>query len=194
MLQVLPHQDSWSDDFRRLQDSLEQLFQSNALAISHIGSTAIVGLVAKPIIDIQVSVRELAVMSSIELLPDSFEHVVENNRDFAPLGYSSDASEWRKHFVHVIRGGKRHAHIHIREVGRANERIALLFRDFLREHSLHRAAYGQLKLQLADVVGHLATESGSGPYVELKDPLIAVILNAAEEWAHSSDWRIADSR
>ena len=194
MLEVLPHQDSWSDDFRRLQDTLEQLFQGNALAISHIGSTAIVGLVAKPIIDIQVSVGELAVMSSIELLPDGFEHVVENNRDFAPLGYSSDASEWRKHFVHVIRGDKRHAHIHIREVGRANERIALLFRDFLREHSLHRAAYGQLKLQLANVVGHLATESGSGPYVELKDPLIAVILNAAEEWAHSSDWRIADSR
>jgi len=133
-------------------------------------------------------------MDCFDSLPDGFEHVTKNNRDFPPLGYSTEDVEWRKHYLSVVRNGKRHAQIHIREAGRANERIALLFRDFLRQHPLHREAYGRLKLQLADVVGHLATESGSGPYVELKDPLITVILHAAEEWASTSGWRVTDAR
>ncbi len=194
MLQVLAHQESWLDDFQELRGSLEGVFQGKALAISHVGSTAISGLVAKPIIDIQVSVEELNVVGSFDSLPDSFHHIVENNLDFPPLGYSGEEADWRKHFLQVMRDGRRYAHIHVREAGRANERIALLFRDFLREHALHKEAYGQLKLQLAEVVGHLATTDGSGPYVQLKDPLIAVILNAAEEWAHASDWNVVDAR
>jgi len=168
MLEVVPHQETWIDEFRRLQATLKETFQDKALAISHIGSTAISGLAAKPIIDIQVSVEELDVLERIKLLPNAFQHIVNN--------------------------GARHAHIHIRQKGRANERIALLFRDFLIHHPLHREAYGQLKLRLAEAVGCLATESGSGPYVELKDPLIAVILSAAEEWSRTSGWSVAEAR
>lgn len=194
MLEVVPHQARWASDFAQLKAELTLGFGEQAIAISHIGSTAIQGLVAKPIIDVQVSVRALEDLRIPKELPEGCRYVPENDQDIPPLGYQQEPSEWRKRFMHVTRLEQRFAHIHIREVGRANERVALLFRDFVSEHLLHREAYGRLKLQLAEVVGHLTSAGGSGPYVELKDPLIAVILTAAEQWATATAWTVERSR
>lgn len=194
MLKVVPHQSVWSEHFDAVAAVLRRVFGTSALAVSHVGSTSITGLAAKPIIDVQVSVQQLEVMDGIGELPDNYRVVPENDRDIPPLGYPESDQQWRKRFIRVDQRNERFAHIHVRVAGCANERIALLFRDFLREHPLHREAYERLKLQLADVVGHLATQGGSGVYVELKDPLIAVILLAAEEWAIASNWSVAQAR
>jgi len=194
MLEVVPHKESWSDSFDVHRKVLREIFKETALAISHIGSTAIADLVAKPIIDIQVSVRTLDEVDQLASLPDGYTFISENTSDLSPIGYTTEVKEWEKRYVHVVREGKRQAQIHIREAGRTNERLALLFRDFVRQHPLHRAAYGQMKLQLVDAVGHLASETSSGPYVELKDPLISVILAAAEEWASATGWSVDHAR
>ena len=83
--------------------------------------------------------------------------------------------------------------MHVREVGKRNQRYALLFRDYLRSNKRARDAYGSFKMQLAEVVGHLSRPGGTGPYLDLKDPMLNLIADAAERWAASTGWYPSES-
>jgi GrpB-like predicted nucleotidyltransferase (UPF0157 family) len=108
--------------------------------IEHIGSTAVPGLDAKPIIDIQIGV----------------ESVDAARRDGVPslealgYGYWADKSH-REHLV-LVRGlppnGPRTHHVHIVSVESADWEC-VLFRDYLRAHPDEAAHYGALKRDLA---------------------------------------------
>jgi GrpB-like predicted nucleotidyltransferase (UPF0157 family) len=67
--------------------------------------------------------------------------------------------------------------------GRANQRYALLFRDYLRAHPATAAAYAELKRRLAQ---HLADPQ---TYPEVKDPAVDLIYFAAEDWAVATHWQ-----
>ncbi len=69
--------------------------------------------------------------------------------------------------------GERRAHIHIRELGRFNQRYALLFRDYLRSSKEVRAEYELLKRRAAQ----LFPDSIDG-YLFLKDP-VTMTYNSA---------------
>jgi GrpB-like predicted nucleotidyltransferase (UPF0157 family) len=79
--------------------------------------------------------------------------------------------------------GERRAHIHIRELGRFNQRYALLFRDYLRSSENVRAEYELLKRQASQ----LFPESIEG-YFSLKDPVLHIIYEAASLWAEKIRW------
>jgi hypothetical protein len=71
-------------------------------------------------------------------------------------------------------------------VGNANGRYALLFRDYLRAHSLAAAACAQVKQALAQ----------HGPFdwdrsYDVKDPVCALLMAGAEDWAAAMGWRTA---
>ena len=53
-IEICAYSDEWPDEFRAIGISMRQALGEVALRIDHIGSTAIAGLAAKPIIDIQV--------------------------------------------------------------------------------------------------------------------------------------------
>ena len=89
---------------------------------------------------------------------------------------------WAKLFFRPREG--RRVHVHVRAVGGANERFALLFRDYLRAHSSAAQAYGRLKLQLARELADPAA------YPDVKDPACDLIWIAAEEWAASIGWTL----
>ena len=71
----------------------------------------------------------------------------------------------------------------MRVQGRANQRYALLFRDFLRTHPATAAAYGELKRQLAQHLADIQT------YTDVKDPAVDLIYFAAEDWAAATGWQ-----
>jgi GrpB-like predicted nucleotidyltransferase (UPF0157 family) len=73
--------------------------------------------------------------------------------------------------------------LHLRVAGRANQRYALLFRDYLRAHPDTAAAYGEFKKRAAS----LPLES-TGEYADLKDPVCDLIYLPAEEWAERTGW------
>jgi GrpB-like predicted nucleotidyltransferase (UPF0157 family) len=73
--------------------------------------------------------------------------------------------------------------LHVRVVGSPNERLALLFRDYLRAHPAAIAAYSEFKRVLADAVG------GLEPYTEVKDPVVDVVVAAAADWASQVEWQ-----
>jgi GrpB-like predicted nucleotidyltransferase (UPF0157 family) len=73
--------------------------------------------------------------------------------------------------------------LHVRVVGSPNERLALLFRDYLREHPAAVAAYAQFKLALAEAVADLDT------YTDIKDPVVDLVIAAARQWASDVRWQ-----
>jgi GrpB-like predicted nucleotidyltransferase (UPF0157 family) len=105
--------------------------------IHHVGSTAVPGLDAKPVIDILAGLGDLATARPcIDLL--------------APLGYlyaPYRASEML--WFCKPHPARRTHHLHLVPVGSARYRDELLFRDYLREHLEARAGYAHLKHDLA---------------------------------------------
>jgi len=60
-----------------------------------------------------------------------YERVAPYARDHLPPGGSSDEADWRKAFF-LLASPERRVHLHVRVAGAANQRYALLFRDYLR--------------------------------------------------------------
>lgn len=191
LIAVLPYQEQWVDEFRCAAAAMRQTLGDEALRIDHIGSTAVKGLAAKSIIDVQVTVLSLDAFSAIapKLETIGYIHRPTADRDRPPPWEVQEAGEWRKAFFRTADGAPRRIHVHIRERDRRNQRYALLFRDYLRSSERAREAYGDFKRQLAEVVGHLSGPGGTGPYLDLKDPMLDLIASAAERWADDTTWK-----
>lgn len=104
-----------------------------AVRIDHIGSTAVPGLAAKDIIDIQVTARKLVPAVEQALASLGYERVTRITHDHLSPGASGPASDWEKWFF-CPPATQRRTNLHVRSEGRPNQRYALLFRDYLRAH------------------------------------------------------------
>ena len=128
----------WAVIARRLAERIRDALGGSALAVEHVGSTAVPGLAAKPIVDLAVGLRDVS--------PEAVEEPL------AELGYQyrGDASDQRGLvFVLDDRPGHRVAHVHVVEYGGAQWGRYLAFRDLLQAHAPARAAYERAKTELA---------------------------------------------
>jgi GrpB-like predicted nucleotidyltransferase (UPF0157 family) len=126
--------------------------------IEHVGSTAVPGLSAKPVIDLMAPVSSLDEAPAVEaaLAPDLWHWM-------APAMDSLSAE--RRIFVQVV-DGQRSAHLHLAISGGRYWHEILLFRDRLREDSALANLYGALKLQLAvDVPNRDAYTAGKSAFI-----------------------------
>jgi GrpB-like predicted nucleotidyltransferase (UPF0157 family) len=124
----------WPDMFDAEAQRLRALLDGVAIRIDHVGSTAVSGLAAKPVIDIQVSVARL--------------HPTEPyQRPMESLGYSYTTTPVA--FFHKPSTWPHTHHVHVREAGSHDEWRMLAFRDWLRVHASDRLAYEALKRALA---------------------------------------------
>ena len=145
---------------KRLREELGDV----ALRIDHIGSTSIVGLAAKPIIDIQVSVA-------------AFEPLDRFRLPLERLGYvfRADNAERTKRYFREAPGTRRE-HIHVRKAGSWGEQFALLFRDYMRVHRTDAAQYAYLKRQLAEQYC-----DNRHAYTDAKNPYIWSVMHRAND-------------
>lgn len=117
------------------------------LRVEHIGSTAVPGLAAKPVVDI------LATVTSLNLVKESLVPALEAQGCdyFWRPTHGDDGPPWYAWFIRRDGHGQRTHHIHIiedtPEFAEHKERI--LFRNHLRAHPETAAAYGELKMRLA---------------------------------------------
>ena len=98
------------------------------------------------------------------------------------VGIDSSSPELRKRFFRE-NPGQRRANIHVRESGRVNQVYPLLFRDYLRDEGTVRAAYEQIKRELAS-----RFPDDSGAYYAIKDPFMDTIYRAAQLWKDAHGW------
>ena len=122
MVKLAEYNPSWNEKFEEEKKNLEELFGSVALSIEHIGSIAVEGLSAKPIIDIAVGVKNL---NDFELVKEKFMEdpysVKEDSTDGEILVRKGNEDN-RTHFIHVM------------ELDSQRYKDTIMFRDYLRHH------------------------------------------------------------
>ncbi len=185
MITIVPYHPHWPAEFQRLAATLRAALGATALRIDHIGSTAVPGLAAKDIIDVQVTVPMLEPETAYTPALQAAGFVLRSGvtRDHRPPGDSEPDSAWAKRLFGAA-PDQRLTNVHVRALGHPNQRYALLFRDYLRAHPQAVAAYAEVKRRLAS-----AFPDQLRVYTEVKDPVCDVILAAAEEWAAATGWQ-----
>jgi GrpB-like predicted nucleotidyltransferase (UPF0157 family) len=168
---VVPYDPQWSELFSQIGRVLRKALAETAQRIDHIGSTAIPGLDAKPIIDIQISVAALEPLDTYRMPLEGLGYI-----------YRADNPERTKRYFREA-PSQRQTHIHVRRAGSWAEQFALLFRDYLRTHAEEAQRYATLKYRLAEKYG----EDRLG-YTEAKEPFIWEIMKKADRWSQDSGW------
>lgn len=136
-VEVLPYDGQWKSRFSEEAEAIRKILGDQCLDIHHIGSTAIEGLAAKPIIDLMPAVRDINEMNKL-------------NQQFEALGYEVKGENGIPGRRYFQKGGDIHTHhVHIYETGNPEICRHLAFRNYLRGHPMEAAGYGRLKLQLA---------------------------------------------
>ena len=96
MITILPYNPTWRDEFVSIGVPLRQALGDLALRIDHIGSTAVPGLAAKDIIDVQITVRSLDPAVEEALRRAGYERLAHITQDHVPPGGVPDPAEWTK--------------------------------------------------------------------------------------------------
>lgn len=182
MITISSYQTKWPGEFIALGKELRKALCDRALRIDHIGSTAVPGLAAKDIIDIQVTVQSLEPGIEKALTRAGYQRLIAITRDHLPPEGNSDPLEWSK-WVFKPSSTGRPVNLHVRQTGHANQRYPLLFRDYLRSHSKAAEAYRRVKSALA-----LHHPNDSDAYYDVKDPVCDIIMCGAEDWARITHW------
>jgi dephospho-CoA kinase len=151
-----------------------------AVRIDHVGSTAVPGLDAKDVIDVQVTVPSLAVADELEgaLLAAGYPRVGTITED-NPHG--DDEALWQKRF-HASADPGRPTNVHLRVDGWPGQRFALMFRDWLIAEPDVRAEYLALKRDVAAAAGT------TGDYADAKEPWFVDAYRHAVRWADETGW------
>jgi GrpB-like predicted nucleotidyltransferase (UPF0157 family) len=183
MIVIVPYQPEWSDEFQKIGSVLRSALGDLALRIDHIGSTAVPGLAAKDRIDIQITVQNLGPPVEQTLNRAGYQRLEEITHDHLPPGSGGQTDGWIK-WIFRPPSGQRPTNVHVRIAGRANQRYALLFRDFLRANPAAAQAYGQVKTALAGY-----HPDNLDAYYDVKDPVCDIIIAGAEVWAVSTSWQ-----
>ena len=182
MVEIVEYQERWPAEFRAIAAVICQGLGPLALRIDHIGSTAVPGLAAKDLIDIQIAVAALDAQVAAAMSAIGYTQSEMIFRDHQPPHFVGPENNWEKFYFRPP-PGQRRTNTHMRVLGRANQRYALLFRDFLRTHPATAQAYAELKRRLAQNLADPET------YPEVKDPAVDLIYFAAQDWAAAVNWQ-----
>ncbi|MCZ6873421.1 MAG: GrpB family protein [bacterium] len=136
VIQVIPFEESWLVKYAQERVRLCRVLEDDMQAIEHIGSTAVRGMDAKPIIDIAVQLPTIALASE---LVDRLATL-----DYA---YQGEYGLPGRHFF--IKGEPRAFHLHLVDHTTNHWRRWIAFRDALKRDPQLRKAYQQVKHDLA---------------------------------------------
>lgn len=165
-IELVPYTSEWESRFKEEAEILSQVLGETLVTIHHIGSTAIPGIVAKPIIDILPVVKDI---QQVDRLTESLQVLgYEGKGEFGMPG--------RRFFVKTV-AGKRHVNVHIFEKGHRDILRHLLFRDYLKIHPEDAFAYSELKKGLV-----LESQNDIERYCWGKEDFVKAIEIRASLW------------
>lgn len=151
----------WRERYAVLESSIRAALGATALAVHHIGSTAVPGLAAKPIVDVLLLVRDL-----------------EDEAAYVPaLEAAGLVLRVREPGHRLLRPPDRTAHVHVSEPGAPAVADWLDLRDWLRNDAGDRAHYEQVKRRLAE-----RPWADMNHYAEAKTEVVQQVLGRARAW------------
>ncbi|WP_308294266.1 GrpB family protein [Streptomyces sp. ST2-7A] len=177
---------AWSAAGAELAEEVSRLLGPDVTRVAHIGSTAVPGMAAKPVLDLQAG-TELSLDAAEEKFSAPLAELgfvlSPHRRDHVPAGRDDEPELWAKR-LWLRRGGPEgDVNLHLRREGSPNLRLALLFRDWFRAHPEAVPGYSAFKRVLARHVTDLAA------YSDVKDPVVDVLVEIAEGWATRTGWQ-----
>jgi GrpB-like predicted nucleotidyltransferase (UPF0157 family) len=166
-VEVVPHNPKWREQFQLESQQVSGALGENVVAIHHIGSTAIPGIYAKPIIDLLVEVKNIA-------------NVDKQTASMQGLGYETMGELGipdRRFFRKDNLSGDRTHHIHTFTAGSAQVERHLAFRDYMIAHPEDAQTYSELKHHLAQTF-----PTNIEAYMDGKDGFIRDMDMRAAQW------------
>lgn len=130
---IVPYDKSWKNQFENIKMILSKIFSDLAIDIQHFGSTSIIGMSAKPIIDVMVIVSDI---NRVDTLNGKMREA-----GYIPKG--ENGVPGRRYFQMLATDGINHTqHIHCYEKGNQHAINDLMFRDYL---NIDREAFEMYK-------------------------------------------------
>jgi GrpB-like predicted nucleotidyltransferase (UPF0157 family) len=166
-IRVVPYDPAWPARFAAERARIAGALGPAARRIDHIGSTAVPGLAAKPVIDVLVAVDD----------PADEDVAVD------PLVGAGYLLRVREEGHRMLRTPEGDVHVHLWSTGSDDERRHLLFRDWLRVDGDDRSRYERVKRALAE-----RDWPDMNHYAEAKGPTVAAVMIRAEAWADATGW------
>ncbi len=157
---VLPYDAQWEQAFIRIRDEIRAALGSLALSIEHVGSTSVRGLSAKPIIDIDVVIRDDTVFDAVVAALEDIGYHHEGD-----LGIPA-----REAFKY---DGKEHLqkhHLYVCPQDSAELKRHMAFRDYLRAHPEAVREYSRIKEE-----GAARYPDDIEQYIQYKSPFIETV-------------------
>ena len=195
--QLEPWSRTWPITARRLSRRVLRAFSHSGARVQHIGSTAIPGLPAPPVIELQLAVPRLidldlraGALAAAGLVdaraqsPDAPGVLVDR-----PRGEAAGTAEWPKRLLVGVDEEQRFV-VHGRAFGSPGWRFALMFRDWLRNDPGARAEYAALSMRLADRPDDPAAADA---LLRPLDEWLDEAAERAEHWASRSGWVVERS-
>jgi len=149
---IVDYKESWPRHFEEVRSCLAEQLGADAGSIEHVGSTAVPGLLGKPIVDIHIAVPDADAMSRIieKLAVMGYIHEGDKGipgreafrRKGPDVPFIDPKRDWYPHHLYASIRGATELERHI------------LFRDHLRSNEADREAYASLKQQLVEEHGH----------------------------------------
>lgn len=165
LIEVVASNPAWPRQYEVEAQLLQLVFGSELVEIHHVGSTAIPGIYAKPIIDIMPLVRDIEVVDSFNPIMEALGYKPRGEFDIVGRRYFTRGTTLRTHQIHTY------------QVGNPEVKRHLAFRDYLRAHLDKAMVYSDHKRAVArqhpyDIYA----------YMDGKDALIKQLLAEALTW------------
>ncbi|OQP02138.1 GrpB family protein [Geobacillus sp. 44B] len=164
-VEVVPFCKQWAMMFAEEAEKLKRVFGKECLRIYHIGSTAIPGMSAKPIVDIMIEVHDI-------------DHVDSYNDAMAVLGYQAMGENGIPKRRFFQKGGdERTHHVHVFPTGSEHIARHIAFKEYMIAHPEKARAYSRLKEGLAKQF-----PDDIEAYIKGKDEFVREIEKKALAW------------
>ena len=157
---VLPYDEQWRQDFLKIEAELTEALGQLPIGIEHVGSTSVQGLSAKPIIDIDIVIKDNSEFENVRYALEKTGYRHEGNLGI--IGREAFKYDGKEHLR------KHHLYVCPKDSPELKRHIA--FRDYLRVHPEAVEKYSKVKLEAAKLYPENIEQ-----YIEYKSPVIEEI-------------------
>jgi len=180
VLELMDYQNDYKKIYKKEKENLLKIYKDKIKQIDHVGSTAIIGIKSKPIVDILIQTDDL----------EDFKKFTEENVEGATYTVKKEPTMGGDYLIRKEEDGKVKAFIHVYKTGDMKGITSIMFRDYLNSHEDERKRYEDLKMELYE---KYKGDSNRHNYTYGKDEYIkGVIAKALEEKKNGNirTWKI----
>ncbi len=137
-LELTDYKEEYKEIYEQEKHNLLDLYKNRIAKIDHVGSTSIINIKSKPIIDILIQTDNL----------DEFIKYTESQIEGETYTVKKEPTMGGDYLIRKEEDGKVKAFIHVYKTGDMNGITSILFRDYLNSHEDEKRRYERLKMEL----------------------------------------------